>query len=112
MANHKITNLADATVATDALNRQTADSRYYLSSTALSAITAPSGNLSMNSHKITSLLDPTSAQDAATKTYVDTQISSNLNSTANITNATNSDSSLTAASTELTNGLTPLNMNS
>jgi hypothetical protein len=58
---HKITNLADATLATDALNRQTGDNRYYLGTTTLDAITAPSANVSLNSHKITSLADPTLA---------------------------------------------------
>lgn len=38
----------------------------------LSGITAPAGDVSLNSHKITSLTDPSSAQDAATKAYVDT----------------------------------------
>lgn len=38
---------------------------------ALDGITAPAGNVSLNSHKITNLLDPTAAQDAATKFYVD-----------------------------------------
>jgi hypothetical protein len=51
--------------------RSTLDSIYYLASTTLNNITAPSGDVSLNSHKIVSLLDPTSAQDAATKNYVD-----------------------------------------
>lgn len=64
MNSQKITGLADATTATDALNRQTADGRYYASSTTLNSITAPSGNLSMNSYKITSLADATTGTDA------------------------------------------------
>jgi hypothetical protein len=51
--------------------RSTLDGMYYLSTTALNNISAPSGDVSLNSHKIVSLLDPTSAQDAATKNYVD-----------------------------------------
>ena len=51
--------------------RTALDSVYYLATTTLNNITAPSGDVSLNSHKIVSLLDPTSAQDAATKNYVD-----------------------------------------
>ena len=47
-----INNLADATSATDALNRQTADGRYYANTTPLEQITIPTGNLLMNSHRI------------------------------------------------------------
>jgi hypothetical protein len=45
----KIINIGTATAGTDALNRDTGDSRYYLSSTALNALTAPSASLSLNS---------------------------------------------------------------
>jgi hypothetical protein len=41
------------------------------SSIPLSALAAPTTNVSFNSQKITNLADPTAAQDAATKAYVD-----------------------------------------
>lgn len=44
---------------------------YLLDTTRLDTITAPTGNVSLNSKKITNLLDPTDPQDAATKAYVD-----------------------------------------
>ena len=64
LATYKITNLGDATLATDALNRQTADGRYYANTVALNNITAPSADLSLNNKKITSLADAVSATDA------------------------------------------------
>jgi hypothetical protein len=67
ISNFKITNLADATSNTDALNLQTANVLYYSNSTTLNAITVPSSNVSMNSHKITDLATPTLNNDAVTK---------------------------------------------
>jgi hypothetical protein len=69
--NYKITNLANATLSTDALNRQTGDSRYYANTTTLDSIIAPVSNVSLNNHKLTNVTDPTLNQDAATKYYVD-----------------------------------------
>ena len=60
----KITNLADATLATDALNRQTADGRYYSNTTVLNSITAPTGNLNLNSQHITNLANAALPTDA------------------------------------------------
>jgi len=40
---------------------------------ALNSLTAPTGDLSINTHKLTNVVDPTSAQDAATKNYTDSQ---------------------------------------
>jgi hypothetical protein len=71
MNTHRISNLGDPTSNTDALNRQSADSRYYMTTTALNNILAPTGNLSLNGNKITGLATPTLANDAATKDYVD-----------------------------------------
>ncbi len=51
-------------MATDALNRQTADSRFYSNTTTLNNIVIPSSNVSLNSHKITNLADATLATDA------------------------------------------------
>ncbi len=48
LSGFKITNLANAAADTDALNRQTADSRYYLSTTTLDNIDAPTDALDMN----------------------------------------------------------------
>ena len=71
LANYKITSLGNATVATDALNRQTGDGRYYANTVTLNNIIIPNGNLSLNSYKITNLATPTANTDAATKQYVD-----------------------------------------
>jgi hypothetical protein len=63
MGSNKITGLADATDDTDALNRQTADGRYYASSNTLDSLTAPIASLSLDSQKITNLANPTSDTD-------------------------------------------------
>jgi len=62
--NQKITSLADATLATDALNRQTGDGRYYLKTATLDTLTAPVASLSLNSQKITGLANATLDTDA------------------------------------------------
>ncbi len=108
---HKITSVADATISSDLLNRQTADSRYYSSSAELQAITAPTGNLNLNGYKITSLAATTSNSELSTKEYIDDSIAMFDGTVSKIQNATNSDSKITANSTEMTNNLTPLNMN-
>ncbi len=64
MNSHKITNLEDATLATDALNRQTGDGRYYLNTTVLNAITAPTTSLDLNTEKIINLANATLDTDA------------------------------------------------
>ena len=64
----------------------------------------------MNNNKITGLAAPTANGDASTKQYIDSLVSG-LNPTT-IVNGTNADSKLVANETEITNGTTPLNMNS
>lgn len=61
---YKITNLGAATSDSDALNRLTADGRYYANSTTLDNITAPTGSVSLNSSKITDLANATADTDA------------------------------------------------
>ena len=56
--------MGDATIGTDGLNRQTADSRYYLNTTPLNSITLANNSLSLNSNKITNLANATLATDA------------------------------------------------
>ena len=80
--NHKLTNVAVPTLFSDGANKQYVDdnvgitqafgdARYYLNTTTLDAIQAPTADVSMNSHNITSLAEPFNNQDAATKHYVD-----------------------------------------
>ncbi len=73
MNSQKITNLANATSGADAMNKTTADARYYAATTALNSITAPTAALSMNSYKITSLADATSATDALNRQTADSR---------------------------------------
>ena len=112
MNSNKITNLASATSAADALSRTAGDARFYLATLPLNSITAPTDSLDLNSQKITSLATPSNSSDMASKDYVDTQISTYDGSVQLLVNGTNADSKLTAAQTELTNNNTPLNMNS
>jgi hypothetical protein len=71
MNSQKVIGLANATAGTDALNRQTADGRYYLNTVTLNNITAPTGNVSLNSHKITNLADATADTDALNRQTAD-----------------------------------------
>ena len=64
MNSQKITGLAAATTGTDALNRTTADGRYYQSSVTLDGISAPLAAVSLNSQKIVDLANATLATDA------------------------------------------------
>lgn len=64
MNSQKITGLANATTGTDALNRQTADARYYSNTTTLNSIAAATASLSLNSQKITNLANATADTDA------------------------------------------------
>lgn len=64
MNSRKITALADATLATDALNIQTADARFYPNTISLDNITIPVDSVSLNSQKIIALADATQDTDA------------------------------------------------
>ncbi len=64
MKHQKIILLADAVSATDALNRQSGDNRYYTNTTTLNNITPPLSAVSMNGHKITNLGPATLNTDA------------------------------------------------
>jgi hypothetical protein len=64
MNSQKIINLGNATLGTDAVNLNTGDGRYYLNTTVLSSITAPTASLSLNSQKIINLGNATLATDA------------------------------------------------
>ena len=78
-------NLANATLATDAMNRQTGDGRYYGNTVTLNSITLPIGNVSLNSNKITDLSDATLGTDALNKQTADSRYYSNTVTLNNIT---------------------------
>ena len=59
-----MTNVGNATSNSDALNRQTGDSRYYMNTTTLNNITLANSDLSVNSHKITDITNGTNPNDA------------------------------------------------
>ena len=59
-----MTNVGNATSNSDALNRQTGDSRYYMNTTTLNNITLANSDLSVNSHKITDIANGTNPNDA------------------------------------------------
>jgi len=48
MNSYKITNVGNATTDTDALNRITADGRYYTTTTTLNNITTPDNSVNFN----------------------------------------------------------------
>ncbi len=63
----KIEGLAAPTSGTDAINRETADGRYYQSSVVLQSIAAAVTSLDLNSQKITGLAVATAAADALSR---------------------------------------------
>lgn len=60
--NYKVVKLADATAATDAMNRQSSDVRYY-QKIPLDLINLPQANVSLNNYKITSLANAETGTD-------------------------------------------------
>jgi hypothetical protein len=66
MNSNKITGLGAASADTDAVDRDTGDSRYQQKVT-LDAIPAAAGSLSLNSNKITGLTSATTAADAMSR---------------------------------------------
>jgi len=64
MNSQKVTSLATPTASTDGATKGYVDTNFYLNTTTLNNITAPSGNLSLNSKKITNLANGTASGDA------------------------------------------------
>jgi hypothetical protein len=71
MAGYFVTNLATPISNTDAANKGYIDDNFYLNTTTLNNITAPTGNLSLGNNRIISLATPVNAGDAVTKSYLD-----------------------------------------
>ncbi len=108
----KITGLANATAAADAISRDLGDSRYYLASVLLNEIAAATDAVDLSSQKIIDLGAPTAAGDMATKQYIDDQVSLHNDSAQQLVSGVNSDVRIIGGSAELTNNNTALNMNS
>lgn len=62
--NQRISNLDNATQDTDALNRITADNRFYQNTVSLDAITQPAASVSLNQQKLINVSNATLATDA------------------------------------------------
>lgn len=71
MNSEKITNLALATQAADAMSMAAGDSRYYNALDELQSIALATDALDLNSHKIINLALPTDTTDMASKQYTD-----------------------------------------
>ena len=56
---------------TDALNRQSADTRYYLNTTTLDMIDNATNDVDVNGNRIVGLADATSDTDALNRQYAD-----------------------------------------
>ena len=83
MGTHKITGVANPTLATDATNKYYVDDQINGALTVVSAnyldvsgSTSMVGDLKMGTHKVTGLATPTLDTDGATKKYVDDKVSS------------------------------------
>lgn len=70
LSSHKITNLAPATLASDAVRFD----QIVSSTTPLNQISLATGDVNLNGQKITGLKDCTSIYDAANKGYVDQEV--------------------------------------
>ena len=57
----------------------------------LNDITAPDGDVSMNTHKLTDVVDPAADQDAATKKYVDDTVQGSFSPSITVENPSDSD---------------------
>ena len=80
----------------------------YVDAKTINTLSAQTADYDCQGYKLTNIAAPTSNTDAASKQYVD-DISAIAEGIANTTVVT---SGLTANQTEITNGTTPLNMNS
>ncbi len=96
--------MGNATLGTDGLNRQTADSRYYSNTLTLDHILDPTDSVTFNNQKLTGLGDATLATDALNRQTGDSRYYSNTTTLNNIT-APNGDLSLNSHKiTGLSNG--------
>ena len=74
MDSQKITGLANASAASDAMNRSAGDARYYLTSDALNTLIVAIGSLDIGGYKLTALGAPSTSTDMSTKQYVDDRV--------------------------------------
>ena len=99
-------------ISTDPMNPGGTSTTYatvaYVDQRSLNDLAAQTADYNAQGYKITNLAAPVNSGDACSKSYVD-DVAAISEGIANVSVAT---SGLTANTTELTNGTTPLNMNS